>query len=198
VLSPDGKMIVYLASSTLVFWPVGTREVKDREMMKSSKQGGAIKAAAFFPDGRLAVASEKGTEIWTGSGEWVGSWLPVAGVTQMVFSPDGNHVALLGPDGVRVWDTVTNLPVGPPRHRGAVRVQYRPDGKQLLTSSDADVRVWSLPTVPTAKRGPAARLWAEATTGLEVLQDGQLKPLAEPERQERRTQFTQLVGFPEK
>lgn len=199
VLSPDGKTIAYVAGrSSLIFWPVGTREAK-QEMVKSTSASnlGRVTAAEFLPDGaRLAVAFDKGTELWTASGVRAGAWLPAAGVKQIVFAPDGRHALLVNAEGARVWDVAARRPVGPHSHPGAGRAQFRPDGKQFLTASDGDTRVWALPVVPDAARGTAARLWAEATTGLEVTADGQTRPLSESDRADRRSRFEQLAGLP--
>jgi hypothetical protein len=198
-LSPNGTHSTHLFGRGALFWHAGEK-IEPRDLLsKVRKTTTELTAAAYSLDGaNVYVATEKTTESWTTGGVRIGDWLPASGVRQIVFSPNGRQVVLVNSDGARLWDVDSKRPIGPARHPGATRIQFRPDGRQLLTVSDRQARLWPHPTVDPTRRGLAARLWAEATAGLQVEADGQIRPLSDSERADRRIQFAELAGLPAK
>jgi WD40 repeat protein len=116
---------------------------------------GAVRAARFSPDGRLAVtASADGTAriCETDSGAAVGSEMEHDGaVVDVMFRHDGKQLVTASADGMaRVWNVATGKLVVPPlAHKHAlVCAAFSPDGRWIVTAGD----------------GPAACLW-NAVTG---------------------------------
>src|SRR5579871_5292441 len=89
-------------------------------------------------------------------------------VTALAYNPPGSLLAVVCKDhSVRLWDTSTHLPVGPPLLHAAevLAVHFAPDGRELVTASAAgEVRRWPLPEVLP---DDPARLdvWLQAWTG---------------------------------
>ncbi len=71
-------------------------------------------------------------------------------VAAAAFSPDGTAVVSGCDDGtVRLWDTATGKPIGPPMHHPAsvFAVAYSPDGKTVISGySDGTARLWDVAT----------------------------------------------------
>ncbi|KAG2129049.1 WD40-repeat-containing domain protein [Suillus bovinus] len=72
-------------------------------------------------------------------------------VTSVSFSPDGTRIVTGSWDNtVRLWDTITQKPVGPPLlgHTNYVTsVSFSPDGARIVTASrDNTVRLWDAAT----------------------------------------------------
>ena len=88
----------------------------------------------------------------------------------LAFNPDGTILATGSRDRtVRLWDTATGLPIGPPlEHRAAVlSLCFSPDGRRLATgSADGLARYWRVaPQLP----GDVERIacWVRVTTELD-------------------------------
>jgi WD40 repeat protein len=118
------------------------------------RQGGAVRAVAFSPDGsRLAAAGAAGARVWdarTGR-EALSIGGPAAGLVDVAFSPDGTRLATASHSFAAatatadVWDARSGAHVLTLRdHTGSVlAVLWSPDGQRLLTaSSDNTVKVW--------------------------------------------------------
>ena len=109
-------------------------------------------SVAFGPDGSsLAVGSY--TTVWlldSQTGAPLHTYVHPAGVTRVVFSPDGRQLAtdLLSSEGntiVKVWDVATGVEaVAPIRERiQSSTVAFDPDGRYLLIEGpDHTVKVW--------------------------------------------------------
>jgi WD40 repeat protein len=117
--------------------------------------GGPVMDAAFSPDGqRLATASLDGTiKLWSAQGGHAFEAIqPAGGISRMVFSPDGRHLA--GAGRHQSSDVViVNASTGEKErtlkgHEQQVEaVAYAPDGKHLASLSlDNSVRVWDAQT----------------------------------------------------
>jgi WD40 repeat protein len=117
-----------------------------------------ITALAFSPDGkRLAVGTYRAVTLWdTATGQPVASLTRLTGTVQSVaFRPDGTLLAVAGgapgaSGEVKVFDTKTFAPVGPPLegHTDVVySVAWSPDGARLATGSqDKTARIWEWPS----------------------------------------------------
>ena len=74
------------------------------------------------------------------------AWFPGGPLNQALFSPDGRWVLAAGRDGyARIWDLVTDAPVGTPlRHAGPVlSARFSRDGRFVVTAcEDRTSRVW--------------------------------------------------------
>ncbi len=121
-------------------------------------QGGALLAAAFSPDGRLALTScgdpAAPLRLWdVATGRPVGPpWATVGQVTKLAFSPDG-RLALACSGGVAIHRVPGGEAAGPtirePGRKGvAYASAFSPDGRSILA----------------ALGGEAAQLW-DASTG---------------------------------
>ena len=129
-----------------------------------------VAAAAFAPDGRLAVGSEDGlVRVWDPETGRAGVTFPAhaPGVAGVAFSADGGRLLTAGRDrAVGVWDAATGKPVRSFRgHEDAVwAVAAAPTGPGLVSAGlDGTVRVWD-------PDGPAEwRSWAVAAEEVTAL-----------------------------
>jgi WD40 repeat protein len=165
-LAPDGRRALSAANDmTIRIWDLeGDREVR-RARMDAAYEN-LVLDCAFSRDGLFALSTDpEGLQLWdlaagsklrTLSGH-TGNILGVA------FSPDGRHALscsgtdyyddklrqeLGGTDNtVRLWDVETGQELA--RLEGHERnvncVAFLPDGRAVSGSSDATVRLWSLP-----------------------------------------------------
>jgi hypothetical protein len=159
---------------------------------------GGVLAAAFHPDNlHLLVAGWNRVELWEASGKLVGELLPARGVQELAVSPHGEQVLTRGADGWQLWDMQNRHRVGLPLQRLAnvKRVDFRADGRQLLTAADGDARLWPNPVVAASDRQAAVRLWAQAATGFDVDAAGELQALDPGQREDCRQRFAQLAGL---
>ena len=121
------------------------------ELMRHDQR---VTIAQFSPDGRWVVtASDDGTaRIWeasTGKPASAEAMKHENPVTFAQFSPDGRHVLTVcrgfGPGGeredqVRVWESVTSTPIGPPIKVLAITAaQFSPDGRSFVTAWEEEV-----------------------------------------------------------
>jgi WD40 repeat protein len=110
---------------------------------------GAVRAARFSPDGRLAlVAGKGGARLYDlAHGFKVQRLKPSVKIADAVFSPDGTLVAGAGADhAVHIWNAATGFPVNTLPHDAAVlSLAFSPDGRLIATgSADGKARVWSV------------------------------------------------------
>ena len=118
------------------------------------RQGGAIRAIAFSPDGRVAVsgATDGSLVLWdTGTGREVRTFEGHSNtVYACAFSPDGCHV-LSGSsdDTLKLWDAGTGQEVRTfEGHSGTVYAcAFSPDGSHVLSGSfDGTLKLWDAGT----------------------------------------------------
>lgn len=171
-LSPDNKQVVVSERVPLVFdagrhdgiklWDQATGQVQ-RDLGTEFK-GMYIAAAAYAPDGKLLALGRGGEVdglngkvflIDPAAGKKVRELAPghQYGVTDLVFHPDGKHLASCGRDTVvRLWNTADGKLVkelGKPRG-GQFKdwihaISFSADGRWLVAADMAGaVQVWSL------------------------------------------------------
>ncbi|KIJ36187.1 hypothetical protein M422DRAFT_179718, partial [Sphaerobolus stellatus SS14] len=137
------------------------RSVNDRRKgwlreLQVLKQGDAVWAVAFSPNGKHIVSGsrDKTIQIWDAkTGEAVGD--PLQGhqdsVMTVAFSRDGKHIVSGSRDKtIRIWDAKTGEAVGEPHqgHQHSVwTVAFSPDGKHIVSGSeDKTIRIWDAKT----------------------------------------------------
>jgi tetratricopeptide (TPR) repeat protein len=118
---------------------------------------------------------------------------PVLGLS---FSPDGTILAAHCRDGaVRLWDTATRLPLGPPLlHRpGVVAVQFSPSGRTLTSIAETGVTTtWPLPE-PVADDPDGVERQLEVMGGV-ALRGDEVVPLDPADWQKKKRQLAGWAG----
>src|SRR5262249_14141566 len=125
-------------------------------------------SVTFSPDSKhLAVLGGRpGTvhlvEIATGKviREFLGD-LGSGRLDPVVFSADGQIVAILGGNRVYLWDSATGQPIATaPGHQGAVwSVAFSPDNRILATADLGTVRHWDTVSSRLIRRIPVDKYW---------------------------------------
>lgn len=147
LLSPAGFQALTWQSQS-----VSLRDIRDgHELRKLAGQTGYVAAAAFSPDGTLALtAGDDGTtRVWeVSSGKLVNTFRADASpLTHATFSHDGSLVAVVSQDNVaRVWDVNSGKRTSELRgHTGDVNsIAFSPDARWVLTASqDHTARIWN-------------------------------------------------------
>lgn len=123
---------------------------------------GPVYAAAFSPDGRLALSAGAGglLRLWdVRTGKELRRLEGHSGrVWALAFSPDGKRAASGGfDDSIRIWDLVTRREIlRLPGHDDYVRsVAFSADGQRLLSGGDDRlVRLWDLQTGKEIRKFP--------------------------------------------
>ena len=142
---------------------------------------------AVSPDGTKALtgSGDKTARLWNlPTGEAIGLAMLHAGeVLSVTFSNNGafaltaagsSNNGVFAPTAassgeVRLWDSATALPIGPPaRHDGSVTsVRFADDGRSFLTlCDDGASRRWPMPQ-PVAGDPALVKLWVQTITGQE-------------------------------
>ena len=150
-LSPDGETIATTSDSGIYLWNTSNQRL--RKVLNSGNRSDGV---AYSPDSQtLAIAEWRdGSRIRlvnasTGRTRKTIRYQGRLG-NSMVFSPDGNMLALGGWDGtVRLWNTNTgNLRKTLTAHTyGIASIAFSPGGNMLATGSwDGTVRLWNVRT----------------------------------------------------
>jgi WD40 repeat protein len=115
---------------------------------------------SLSPDGKIfATGREKpaGVQMWDAvTGKPLGEAIPQRrDPSRLTFSPDGTLLAIVSDSAssftrdvlasVRFWDVATRKPVGEPILTRALRVDFSPTGKRLVTFQGRNVRLWEVP-----------------------------------------------------
>ena len=159
VVSPDGRTLAAaIKGGVICLWDLTARRVQAR----FRDEGGETKALAFSPDGRtLLVGGSDATArlLEATTGRPLGKLgVPGEAVWVVRFSPDGTRLlTITGTNDrdrtrglVRVWDTRTRWPLGPPLpHRvgAATAAAFHPGGRLVATGGwEGDIRLWDAVT----------------------------------------------------
>jgi WD40 repeat protein len=164
---------------------------------------GDILAGAFNADGTMVVtACADGTaRVWDlPSGNARGAALShLAAVNVVAFSPDGKTVLTGSADKTaQLWDVASTKLIGYPLtfQGSVVFVAFSKDGRNLLSvGADGVARITDPPQAlpPGVDR---IRLWIEVTTGMELDDEGRVRPLSDDVWARRRDRLQQLGGLP--
>jgi hypothetical protein len=167
-----------------------------------------VGAVAFSPDGRLLAAAgyDGRAFLWdVGTARaWGKPLRHGADVRALAFSPDGRLLATGGMDAsARLWHVATGQPVGPThRYPGEVGVlAFSPDGRTLLVGwAHGDVGAVRFRPVPAPAAGTPEllNLWVQVLTGQELDEVGEAHALDAAAWAERRRQFEEAAGAPER
>jgi WD40 repeat protein len=76
-----------------------------------------------------------------------------ANVSTATFSPDGRYLATLSAGALRIWETKTGDPVGPPRGIAATRMAFSSDSTMLATDHDLWHVASGMPIGPKVRVG---------------------------------------------
>jgi WD40 repeat protein len=134
------RVLTYSEDGTARLWDPGVTP----ELRVVAHQRSPFTGLDVVGDGRLVVTTDTGgtARIWHRKGRSLA--LPLAGVHDVRFSPDGSLVATASGDHTaRIW-TVDGSLRRTLRHPSAVlAVAFSPDGRRLVTAgSDRIVRLW--------------------------------------------------------
>ncbi len=200
--SPDGRTILAgNEDKTARLWDVATGQPAGPPLVHPNW----VRCVAFSPDGRMFLTGclDGKARLWDSAGGRPHGppMSHPAGVTSVAFSPDGRTIAVGCEDRTaQLWDADSVQPIGPAlRHpsaaTGLLRVAFRPDGRSVLTSDLATVRLWELPG-PLPDDFPRLSAWVEAATGLEIDERGSTRELEPAAWLERRRRIERLGGPP--
>lgn len=153
--SPDGHK---LAAGYMDDVRVFDLTSADNRPQHLAAHGSSLTCTAFHPreDILATVSSDRHLKLWeTGSGRLLRSAQSHEdSINYVSFSRDGRRIATTGDDGfVRLWDTETLQPlldVRVPDGKTGLRVEFTPDGRQLIVltgaNSAGETRVFAIPS----------------------------------------------------
>ena len=164
--SPDGTTLASAGGwndATVRLWNVGTRELIGTLEGHTNE----VRSVAFSPPDGALLASAGGYEdrtvkLWdVETRELIGTLEGHENeVSAVAFSPDGNILASVSWDGIRLWSVTTREPIVHLEGAGGRQsVAFSHDGQSLVSGSWGTVQLWDLTT-----RGSTAAL--QGHTGL--------------------------------
>ena len=153
--SPNGRQVVTASQdNTARLWASANGDPTGQPM----RHGASVTSAQFSPDDRWVVTTSEDntTRLWNAvTGDPIGEPMRVGDTVAFArFSPispdmDGQRIATVSVDTVRLWDPLSGKPIGKPigkpmRHGARVlSVQFSPDGHLVVTASgDNKARCW--------------------------------------------------------
>ena len=218
--SPDGKTLL---TAELPPDESATARLWDARTGKPLRKPIAYVPALLWPpflfsaDSRLLLSGSRGgVRVWdVATGAPCGEPLPGPHqVDSLALSPDGAILAVAGLQPARpndpgaaerrghvlFWDLVERRLIAPPIRVNAhanPRVLFSPDGALLLVLAGFEAHLWDVPR-PVAGGAEHARLWLEASTGLELDAGGAVVSLEAKAWGERWKRLQKLGGPPMK
>lgn len=171
-LSSDGRLL----AETNYGEDVRIRDVRsDQEVHRLNPRSGAVQdlqepesvvALAFSADStRLLTATTYGTvRIWEVAAGRLATELvgPAYGIETAVFSPDGEVIASLHGDEVRVWDVTTGHLLQDLSAWRAGSVEFGADGRHLFVATAEATFRWRLPHLPD--QAQRIRAWVDVVS----------------------------------
>ena len=169
--------------NTAQLWNIHTGE----RTAPTLHHAGIIVSVAVSPDGTTALtgSADKTARLWNlQTGKPIGPPMRPAGeVLSVSFSDNGafaltaagsSNNGVLAPTAagsgeVRLWDSATALPIGPPagHDRAVTSVRFADDTRSFLTlCEDGAARRWPMPQ-PVAGDAALVKLWVQTITGQE-------------------------------
>jgi WD40 repeat protein/tRNA A-37 threonylcarbamoyl transferase component Bud32/tetratricopeptide (TPR) repeat protein len=164
--SPDGRLLATAGQDLRVrLW----KTANGRPVGEPLRHSGLVEGIAFSPDGQTLLTHATGVgplgedvlslwDVQSGQPRYPG--VRTRGQTRQraAFSPDGSRflVALL--EQVRIWDTATGAPLGPPLELSETLadVAWSPDGRRVATvGGNRTARVWDAATGTPLAATPA-------------------------------------------
>jgi WD40 repeat protein len=156
--SPDGRMLATeTIKGTTMLWDASTGQLK--ATLKAEEIDYpyfnlvdlyATPSFAFSPDSQTLVTfRDRATQVWDAATGALKQTLKKADGDSVAFSPDSRVLATCGGGAAaKLWDAVTaklirELPKG---EKETHYVTFSPDGRLLLTASDAGVKLWDAQT----------------------------------------------------
>ncbi|TRV72643.1 WD40 repeat domain-containing protein [Streptomyces sp. 130] len=152
--TPDGRTVAVSAPErgVVLLTPENGRQrlVADQE----EESADPIESLAFTPDGgTLAIGGRSGRIrlVDVGTGRVEAPLQGASAVQGLAFAPEGDTLAVLTSDrNVSLWDVPSHklrasYPGGQASHDVTIHdIAFGPDRQTLLTSDEADIRIWSL------------------------------------------------------
>ena len=151
VFSPDGRTLAMGGDHTVQLWDVTSRN----RIGLPLDHGESLFTMAFSDDGKM-LATGGGDK--TGGDKTIRLWNVAAqkqigvtlvghhgSITNLMFSPDGSTLVSGSVDGtVRLWDTITARPLGPPIPKTGRVVAFSQDGQTILASDGSFFFDWDI------------------------------------------------------
>jgi eukaryotic-like serine/threonine-protein kinase len=197
--SPDGSRIVVGAGDKLAR-VIGTGDWSVTRKLEGHH--GSVMTVAFSPDGRrVATGSFDNTVIvWDAE-----TGLPISKPMRhrgpfwyaVAFSKDGRSVVTGCDDATaRIWDIATSKPIGPLLpHDAALRTAvFAENDRQIITgTSIGTTYIWNVSRAPLESDVERIVLSLQVSTGMELGNDGEIRPL-DPETWRQRSKRLAAFG----
>jgi WD40 repeat protein len=144
--SPDGRMLAL--SGPKAFVNLYEAETGRLLYTLSTKREGGLDAFSFSPDSRTLVTyHNRSTQVWDTETGALRRTLKKSSTDSVAFSPDSLLLATCGGNAsARLWDVQTGKLVREltKSEKETHYVAFSPEGRLLLTASDAGVRLWDV------------------------------------------------------
>jgi WD40 repeat protein len=189
-ISSDGSRIA-VATADKLAWVVGTA-IGDVPR-KLEGHHGSVTTVVFSPDNKYVATGswDKTVAVWDAE-----TGLPVSKPMRhggplwygVAFSKDGRTIVAGCDDHTaRIWDIATARPIGPRlTHEAAPRTAaFAENDTQIVTGTSAGTtHIWDVSRSPLEGDVESIELWLQVSTGMELDDNGEVRPL-DPESWQR-------------